>query len=66
MPITYACGVSSLARWGVLVKSSRQLELLASLTTIAMDKTGTLTEGRFRLHQMAVGAAAESTERVVQ
>ena len=24
MPITYACGVSCLAKWGVLVKSSRQ------------------------------------------
>jgi len=30
-----------------------------------MDKTGTLTEGRFRLHQMAVGNQA-TTERVVQ
>jgi len=52
MPITYACGVSSLARWGVLVKSSRQLELLAAVRTLAMDKTGTLTEGRFRFHRM--------------
>ena len=40
------------ATLGVLVKSSRQLELLAAVRTIAMDKTGTLTEGRFRFHRM--------------
>ena len=53
MPVTYACGVSALAKWGVLVKSQAQMELLARLHTLALDKTGTLTEGRFRLRQVA-------------
>ena len=70
MPITHACGVSALARWGVLVKSSRQLDALASVRSVAFDKTGTLTEGRFRLHQMVLGAAAKKdeggTERVMR
>ena len=55
MPLTYACGVAAVARWCVLVKSSRQLELLAKMGEIALDKTGTLTEGAFRLRQLTDG-----------
>ncbi|EOD33327.1 hypothetical protein EMIHUDRAFT_111900 [Emiliania huxleyi CCMP1516] len=65
-------GTANHTHVGVLVKSSRQLELLAAVRTLAMDKTGTLTEGRFRFHRMVewseavVGEAAGSTERVVK
>ena len=58
MPVTYACGIGAMAKWGILVKSARQMELLASLKTLAVDKTGTLTEGRFRLRHITLGAAA--------
>ena len=30
MPVTYACGIGALAKWGILVKSARQMESLAS------------------------------------
>ena len=65
MPITYACGIAGLARWGILVKSSRQMELLAKVRTLALDKTGTLTEGKFRLLQMGLGGTT-TTERAMQ
>jgi len=65
MPITFACGVAALARWGILVKSSKQMDLLARVRTLCVDKTGTLTEGRFRLHQMKHGEACGSVERVM-
>ena len=58
MPTTYACGIGALAKSGVLVKSARQMELLATMKNLAVDKTGTLTEGRFRLRQLRMGAAA--------
>ena len=61
-----ACGVSSLARWGILVKSTRQMELLAQLRTVALDKTGTITEGHFRLMQMSVAKGEADTARVVR
>lgn len=32
MPITFACGVSALAKWGILVKSSKQMDLLARVS----------------------------------
>ena len=57
MPVTNACGISAVAKWGILVKSSRQLELLARMSTLALDKTGTLTEGRFRLRQVTTNEA---------
>ena len=58
MPITYACGIGALAKCGILVKSARQVELLAGMSQLAVDKTGTLTEGRFRLRQLTLGPAA--------
>ena len=57
MPVTYACGVSALARWGILIKSQSQMELIARMHTLCLDKTGTLTEGRFRLRQIAPNRA---------
>ena len=57
MPVTYACGVSALAKWGVLVKSQAHMEMLARLHTLALDKTGTLTEGRVRRRQIAPNRA---------
>mmetsp|Transcript_10448 Transcript_10448/g.19542 ORF Transcript_10448/g.19542 Transcript_10448/m.19542 type:complete len:1047 (-) Transcript_10448:3537-6677(-) len=48
-PITYVCGLANAASKGILVKGGCYLEALAKLDSIAMDKTGTLTKGRFSL-----------------
>lgn len=48
-PISVVSGLASLARRGVLVKGGVHLESLGKLTTIAVDKTGTLTEGKFKV-----------------
>ena len=48
-PITYVCALALTARNGILVKGGKHLETLGRVKTIAIDKTGTLTEGRFRL-----------------
>jgi Cu+-exporting ATPase len=47
MSIMVATGTG--ARAGVLVKDADALDLLARVTTIAIDKTGTLTEGKPRV-----------------
>lgn len=45
-PAAIAAGLSSGARRGLLMKGGAVLERVGGLTAIAMDKTGTLTEGR--------------------
>lgn len=48
-PISIMVGVGRGAREGVLVKNAEALERLERITTVVVDKTGTLTEGRPKL-----------------
>ena len=45
-PVSIISGLTALARRGVLVKGGAALETLGRLSSIALDKTGTITEGR--------------------
>ncbi len=49
VPVALVSGVSRAARAGVLVKGGKALEALARVTTMVIDKTGTLTYGQARL-----------------
>ena len=49
VPLAFFGGIGAASSKGVLVKGSNYLELLANLDTVVSDKTGTLTEGRFRV-----------------
>ena len=48
-PVTIVAALAGSAKQGVLVKGGVHLETPAKLKAIAMDKTGTLTEGRPRV-----------------
>jgi Cd2+/Zn2+-exporting ATPase len=45
-PVSVVAGLTAAARRGVLIKGGPYLELPAKIKAIALDKTGTLTEGR--------------------
>ncbi len=45
-PMATLIGVSRAAKRGILFKESRMLETMAKSTLLALDKTGTITEGR--------------------
>jgi Cd2+/Zn2+-exporting ATPase len=46
-PASVLAGIAQAARNGVLIKGGVHLESLGMLQTIALDKTGTITEGKF-------------------
>ena len=49
VPLGYVAGMGDSARRGLLIKGGAALEALAKVDAIALDKTGTLTEGLFKL-----------------
>jgi len=45
-PVSIVAGLTALARRGVLVKGGAHLETIGKVKALALDKTGTITEGR--------------------
>ncbi len=52
VPLTYFASMGSFAKHGILVKGDEAIQNLASTTTVALDKTGTLTEGVFSVQSV--------------
>ena len=48
-PATVIAGIAAAANNGCLVKGGQYLESLGSLKQLALDKTGTLTEGKYKV-----------------
>jgi len=48
-PLTFGIAIGRAARREILIKSHDALERLAAKSTIVLDKTGTVTEGRMRV-----------------
>ncbi len=60
IPLSFFGGIGAASKIGVLVKGSNYLEALASTETIVCDKTGTLTEGEFKVQKInAIGYSNE-------
>ena len=49
VPLGYFAGIGLASRNGILVKGADVLDSLVFVRTVAMDKTGTLTDGRFAI-----------------
>jgi Cu+-exporting ATPase len=56
-PVSLATGIGRGAQAGILVKNAEALERLAQATTLLIDKTGTLTEGKPRVVAIVPGPA---------
>ena len=65
VPLAFFGGIGAASSKGVLVKGSNYLELLADLDTVVSDKTGTLTEGRFKV-AMVEAAEGHDTDEIIR
>jgi Cd2+/Zn2+-exporting ATPase len=65
IPVTVVSGLAAAARRGILVKGGVHLEQGRKLAVVALDKTGTITEGRPRLVEVVplVGTRDEALQR---
>ncbi len=61
VPLGYFGGIGAASRAGILCKGSDALDALCDLRTLVLDKTGTLTQGKFSLTKQlpAPGVAAQ-------
>ena len=65
VPLAFFGGIGAASRNGVLVKGSNYLELMANIDTLVSDKTGTLTEGRFKV-AMVEAAEGYDTHQIIR
>ena len=66
-PVTIVSGLAAAARRGILIKGGIYLEEARRLKAVALDKTGTITEGKPRLVDWAIvdpTTAAQHAEQV--
>ena len=65
VPLAFFSGIGAGSRKGILFKGGVAMESLSHLSTVVMDKTGTITEGNFQL-QKTVSAGAYSNEELLR
>jgi heavy metal translocating P-type ATPase len=64
VPVAFMCGLSSAARRGILIKGGKALETLASVRSLVIDKTGTLTHGHAKLVRVHMSCKMPTNELV--
>jgi Cu+-exporting ATPase len=65
-PISIMVGVGKAAEYGILIRNGEALQRAGSLTTVVLDKTGTVTEGKPAVTELipAEGVAEEELLRL--
>ena len=53
------------ARMGILLKNAQAIESAAAIDTVALDKTGTITEGKFAITQVIPAEGVREDELIV-
>lgn len=59
IPLSFFGGIGASSKIGVLVKGSNYLEALSNIEIIVCDKTGTLTEGKFKVQNISPTGVTE-------
>lgn len=62
IPLGYFGGIGAASRNGILFKGSNFLDKLAEIQNVVMDKTGTMTEGVFKVQEVVFDPAFNQNE----
>lgn len=61
-PVSVVSGLTAMARRGVLIKGGAVLEAVGKLRALAVDKTGTITEGKPRVTKVVTVTSKDEAE----
>jgi Cd2+/Zn2+-exporting ATPase len=59
IPLGYFGGIGAASRNGILFKGSNFLDIMATVKNVVMDKTGTMTEGVFKVQEVKLNPGFE-------
>ena len=62
VPLAFFSGIGAGSKKGILFKGGVSIEALGNLSAIVMDKTGTITEGNFKLQKIVSNGTYEEEE----
>ncbi|MBM6499408.1 heavy metal translocating P-type ATPase [Flavobacterium macrobrachii] len=62
IPLGYFGGIGAASKNGILFKGSNFLDVMASIQNVVMDKTGTMTEGVFKVQEVVFNSDFNQTE----
>lgn len=65
VPLAFFCGIGNGSRSGILFKGGAALEALCKIKAVAMDKTGTITQGNFAVQQCIPAGSLSEGELLV-
>ena len=57
VPLAFFSGIGNASKHGILLKGGRVIEALANVKAVALDKTGTITSGEFKVHNVETVAS---------
>ena len=63
VPLAFFSGIGNASKHGILLKGGKVIEALANVKAVALDKTGTITSGEFKVHSVeTVGSHVSSSQ----
>lgn len=65
VPLGYFAGLGGAARRGILIKGASVIDALADAKTVVFDKTGTITDGKFKVLELSPASGFDA-ERLLR
>ena len=62
IPLGYFGGIGAASKNGILFKGSNFLDIIANIQNVVMDKTGTMTQGVFKVQEVVIDEAFNKDE----